>query len=412
MDRWILHVDMNNFYASVECLYRPELRELPVAVGGDPQQRHGIVLAKNQIAKAYGIKTGEALWQARQKCPHIVFVPPNFERYLRFSRMARDIYYQYTNQIEPFGIDEAWLDVTGNTMFGSAEDIAQDIRKRIKAELGVTVSVGVSWNKIFAKLGSDVKKPDDVTVINRENYQQVAWPLPAGELLYVGKQTGKRLQTYGIYTIGDIAKTPVEYLRDRFGKWGETLWSFANGYDTSPVAECGEESFVKSIGNSTTTYRDLENEEDVKMIVYVLAESVAARMREHGFKANTVSISVRDSQLFSYEKQCKMEQPTMLASELARYAMKLFRESYHWRRGIRSIGVQATDFIPATEPVQLDFFADNKRREKEEKIEKAVDRLRQRFGPFAVQRAVVLQDTKLTGFAPKTDHVIHPVSYF
>lgn len=412
MDRWILHVDMNNFYASVECLYHPELRELPVAVGGDPQQRHGIVLAKNQIAKAYGVKTGEALWQARQKCPGIVFVPPNFDRYLRFSRMARDIYYDYTNQIEPFGIDEAWLDVTGNTMFGSAGEIAQDIRNRIKAELGVTVSIGVSWNKIFAKLGSDIQKPDAVTVINRENYQQMVWPLPAGDLLYVGKQTGKRLHVYGIDTIGGIAKANPEYLRGWFGKWGETLWTFANGLDTTPVAECGEESFVKSIGNSTTTHRDLENEEDVKMIVYVLAESVAARMREHGFKANTVSISVRDSKLATYGKQCKTEQPTMLATDLVRYAMELFRESYRWRRGIRSIGINATDFVLATHPVQLDFFADHRHNEKEETIEKTVDALRQRFGPFAVQRAVVLQDTRLTGFAPKTDHVIHPVSYF
>ncbi|WRS28974.1 DNA polymerase IV (plasmid) [Oscillospiraceae bacterium MB08-C2-2] len=408
-----MHVDMNNFYASVECLYRPELRKLPVAVGGDPEQRHGIVLAKNQIAKQFGVQTGEALWQARQKCPKIVFVPPNFDRYLRFSQMARDIYYKYTDQIEPFGIDEAWLDVTGSTgLYGSGETIANKIRNQIKAELGVTVSVGVSWNKIFAKLGSDVKKPDAVTIISKENYKQVAWSLPASDLLYVGRQTGKKLHRHYIDTIGAIAQENPAWLKARLGKWGEFLWTFANGYDISPVSKCGEESFIKSIGHSQTTMRDVENEEEVKMLVYVLAESVAARMREHGFKARTVAISVSDSELIGYGKQGKTKQPTLLVTDIAKTAMELFRQLYPWKHSIRSVGIKATDFMLDSAPVQLDIFADSGRADKEEKIERAVDILRQRFGPYSIQRGVVLQDTKLTGFAPKTDHVIHPISFF
>jgi len=219
MKRVILHSDLNNFYASVECLYRPELRDKPVAVGGDPERRHGIVLAKNYLAKATGIKTGEALWQARQKCPGLTVVPPNFPLYLRFSRLARKIYADYTDQIEPFGIDEAWLDVTGSHILGNGVQIADEIRERMKFELGVTVSVGVSWNKIFAKLGSDLKKPDATTAITRENYTRVAWPLPAEDLLYVGRATQRKLYKHGIYTIGDIAGAEPQYLRSFLGKW-------------------------------------------------------------------------------------------------------------------------------------------------------------------------------------------------
>lgn len=301
MDRAILHSDMNNFYASVECLYRPELREKPVVVGGDPEQRHGIVLAKNGIAKKFGIKTGEAIWQARQKCSFLVALPPDFKKYLRFSRRAKEIYSDYTDQIEPFGIDEAWLDVTGSSG-KTGEEIAQEIRQRIKDELGVTVSIGVSWNKIFAKLGSDYKKPDAVTAITRNNYRDIVWPLPASDLLYVGRATESKLKGVGINTIGDIALSDAKFLKSRLGKWGEYLWSFANGLDSSPVVRAGDEAIIKSIGNSTTTPRDLVNEEDVKMVVYLLGESVASRMREHGFKARTVALYVRDNELRSYGK--------------------------------------------------------------------------------------------------------------
>lgn len=412
MERIILHSDMNNFYASVECLYRPELRDKPVVVGGDPEQRHGIVLAKNQVAKKYGIKTGDVLWQAHQKCPNLVVIPPDFKKYLSFSQDAKDIYSDYTDQIEPFGIDEAWLDVTGSSLFGNGEKIAEEIRERIKNELGVTVSIGVSYNKIFAKLGSDYKKPDAITVINRENYKDIVWSLPVSDLLYVGRATERKLKGVGIYTIGSLAKTDPRTLKQLLGKWGEYLYVFANGQDTTPVSRAGDENIIKSIGNSTTTPRDLVCNEDVKMVIYVLAESVTARMREHGFKASTVSLYVRDNELRSYGKQCKLEHISDLTDDIVAAAMQIFNNSYNWYKPIRSIGIKATDFYAAGQPLQLDLFQDIAKRDDKERLEKTIDWLRSRFGQKSIQRAVLLQDTKLTGLNPKDDHVIHPVSYF
>ena len=279
MERTVLHVDCNKFYASVECLHRPELRDKPVAVGGSTESRHGIILTKNEIASRYGLVAGEPLWQARQKCPQLVVVPPNFPLYMRFSKMARRIYEDYSDYIEPFGLDENWLDVTGDDRTG--EQIAQEIRRRVKAELGITVSVGVSFNKIFAKLGSDYKKPDAITEFNRENYKDRIWQLPASDLLYVGRQTNKKLQKLGIRTIGQLAESDEKLLESHFGKIGNVLWAFANGWDEDPVCKEGYEAPIKSIGNSTTTPRDLENDLDVWIIQIALAESVAARLRKH-----------------------------------------------------------------------------------------------------------------------------------
>ena len=277
---------------SVECLYRPELRGLPVAICGDAEARHGIVLVKNYPAKAAGVKTGDAIWQEKQKCPGLVTVSADFRKYLRFSRLARAIYADYTDQIESFGIDECWLDVTGSVhLFGDGAAIADTIRRRLRDELGVCASVGVSWNKIFAKLGSDLKKPDATSIITEDNFRETVWPLPAGELLYVGRSTKQKLANRAIFTIGDLAKRSVNDLRLLLGVWGETLWSFANGLDSAPVRLTGEESIIKSVGNSTTAARDLLNIEDVKMIIYVLAESVAARLRKHVLKCTTVAIS-------------------------------------------------------------------------------------------------------------------------
>lgn len=279
MERVILHSDCNSFYASVECLHRPEIRDKPVAVGGEPEHRHGMILTKNLIAKKYGVKTGEPLWKAKQKCPELIIINPDYKLYMRFSEMARKIYLDYTDRVEPFGIDECWLDVTGSTgLFGNGEKIAQEIRGRIKYELGITVSVGVSFNKVFAKLGSDYKKPDAVTVIAKENYKNIVWPLPVEDLLYVGPATKRKLNSYGINTIGKLANMPQNYLHSYFGKWGDMLHDFSNGIDYSPVAEYNHIREVKSIGNSTTTIRDLVNNEDVKMVLFVLAGSVGRRM--------------------------------------------------------------------------------------------------------------------------------------
>ena len=412
MGRAILHIDMNSCYASIECLHHPEIRHLPVAVGGDVEARHGIILAKNELAKRAGVKTGEALWQAKQKCPDLVIVPPHYQLYLRFSRMARAIYAEYTDLIEPFGLDEAWIDVTGSSVFGDAVEIAETIRKRVKFELGITVSIGVSFNKIFAKLGSDYKKPDAVTVFGKDDYREKVWPLPVEELLYVGPATTRKLHARCIRTIGDLAQTDPSLLHSWLGKMGYVLHAFANGNDPSPVAPLGEEAIIKSIGNSTTTPRDLTCEEDVNIIFYVLAESVAARMRENGFRAKTVQISLRDTDLFSFERQCKLESPSCLASELHDAGMRLLRDHYRFRKPLRSVGIRGMDLVPIQTAMQLNFFEDPVRREKRERLEVAVDELRRRFGHAAVSRAVTMCDPSLGTINPKDDHTIHPVGYF
>ena len=412
MGRAILHIDMNSCYASIECLHHPEIRHLPVAVGGDVEARHGIILAKNELAKRAGVKTGEALWQAKQKCPDLVIVPPHYQLYLRFSRMARAIYAKYTDLIEPFGLDEAWIDVTGSGVFGDAVEIAETIRNRVKFELGITVSIGVSFNKIFAKLGSDYKKPDAVTVFGKDDYREKVWPLPVEELLYVGPATTRKLRARCIRTIGDLAQTDPSLLHSWLGKMGYVLHAFANGNDPSPVAPLGEEAIIKSIGNSTTTPRDLTCEEDVNIIFYVLAESVAARMRENGFRAKTVQISLRDTDLFSFERQCKLESPSCLASELHDAGMRLLRDHYRFRKPLRSVGIRGMDLVPIQTAMQLNFFEDPVRREKRERLEVAVDELRRRFGHAAVSRAVTMCDPSLGTINPKDDHTIHPVGYF
>lgn len=412
MERVILHSDCNSFYASVECLHRPEIRDKPVAVGGDVEQRHGIILAKNQIAKKYNIKTGEALWQARQKCPDLVIVPPRFGLYMRFSKLARQIYFDYTDQVEPFGLDECWLDVTGSAVKGDGMSIAQEISARIKYELGITVSIGVSYNKIFAKLGSDYKKPDAITRIGKDNYKDIAWPLPVGDLLYVGRATQRKLVNFGIHTIGELAATPREILCSNFGKWGDVLHCFSNGHDSSPVAVFDNSPLVKSIGNSTTTPRDLENDADVKIILYVLADSVARRLREQGFKGRTVCISVRDNELSSFTRQHTLKSYTSITSEIARAGLELFRKHYRWYKPIRSIGISITDLVCDTMPTQTDLYCDERSRERKEHLDTTVDWLKNRFGSYAVQPAVLLTDTQLSGFDPKRDHNIHPVGYF
>ena len=412
--RSVLHIDMNACYASIECLYDPSIRNLPVAVGGDVEARHGIILAKNQIAKRFGVKTGEALWQAKQKCPELHIVPPHFDRYLRFSRMAREIYADYTDLVEPFGLDEVWCDITGTQKLRERgmEALANEIRERVKFELGITVSVGASWNKIFAKLGSDYKKPDAVTVFTPENYRDKVWPLPASDLLGVGRATERKLASRGIHTIGDIAAAPPSMLRGFLGKWGLILHDFAAGYDSSPVARAGDEAVIKSIGNSTTTPRDLCCDEDAGIVYWMLCESVAERMRESGFLCRGVQVHIRDNELASFERQLKLESPTCLASTLHEAAMRLLRENWDWHKPLRSIGVRATDLLPASTPVQCSIFEDSERQEKRERLERSVDDLRRRFGHYCVGRAVCVSDPTLRNISPKDEHVIHPVGYF
>lgn len=412
MERTILHSDMNCFYASVEMLHHPELAGKAVAVGGDPEARHGIVLTANYIAKRSGVKTGMAIWEAKQVCPDLIFLPPRMELYIRFSKMAQEIYAEYTDLIEPFGIDESWLDVSASSSLkGDGMRVAREISDRIKYELGITVSIGVSWNKIFAKLGSDYKKPDAITEFSKENYREVVWNIPVSDLLYVGRSTGKKLSKLGIHTIGALAKCEPDILQNYLGKMGLVLHSFANGWDSSPVCIEGYQAPIKSIGNSTTTPRDLVNNLDVQIILTALSESVAARLRKNGFKCRVVEISIRDNGLYHFTRQKHLLEPSNITDEILQAAYELFLANYKWEHPIRSLGVRGADLVTDNYPVQLNLFMDAKKREKLERLDQTVDEIRKRFGYFSIQRAAMYQDRVLANLDAGT-HTVHPHGYF
>ena len=411
--RVILHSDINACYAAIEHLHRPELNGKPLAVGGDPEARHGIVLTADYIAKKYGVKTGMALWQAKQVCPELNIVSPRMDLYLRFSRMAHEIYGEYTDLQEPYGVDESWLDVTASSSLkGDGYKIAKEISNRMKSELGITVSIGVSFNKIFAKLGSDYKKPDAITTMYEDEFKSKAWALPVSDLLYVGRSTNQKLARFGIKTIGDLAQTDEHLLMSHLGKMGGILWAFANGYDDSPVKMEHTHAPIKSIGNSTTTQRDLENDEDVKIILYILAESVAARLRDNGFKCRVVEISVRDNELYSFTRQHKIDHATNITGEIATEAYRIFKENYNWRKPIRSVGVRGADLVNDNYWEQIDLFSSVEQREKQMKLDDAVDTIRRRFGFYSVQRGLMYSDKILSSVNAKEDHTTHPIGYF
>lgn len=404
-DRTILHSDLNSFYASVEIRNNPTLADKPVAVGGDEQARHGIVLAANPLAKQYGIRTAETLWSARRKCPDLVIVPTHFDEYHRFSQAVRQIYLDYTSQIEPMSLDEAFLDVTGSReLFGDGETIAQTIRMRVKEELGLTVSIGVSFNKIFAKLGSDYKKPDAVTIFSRENYRELVWPQPVGNLLYVGKATAAKLAGIGIHTIGELAAADPAALQMLLGRMGSTLHDYANGRDETPVAEYVNREQAKSIGNMITAPRDIRTPADADLVLWPLCENVAHRLRRHGMCAGSVSLYIRDIQLVTHTRQCQLTPPTWLARELMEHARALLARHYKWKLPIRTLGVTAGDLVPADQvSLQLDLDGTAEKRDKFERIERAMDGLKDRYGSAAVRRGTELLDPKLSGFHPH-DH--------
>ena len=405
----ILHSDMNNFYATVECLDNPDLRGKPIAVAGDPNARHGIVLAKNYEAKKFGIVTGEPLWMARQKCPEILFTPPHYDRYIEISQAAHEIYEEYTDKVESFGLDECWLDVTASTfLFGEGKEIADKIRSRIKHELGLTASVGVSYNKIFAKLGSDLKKPDATTVIGQD-FREKIWHLPADMLLYVGKATYSKLLRYGIHTIGDLARTDITFLERLLGKNGIMLWAFANGHDQSVVSQSYSRRIIKTIGNSTTTPRDLSDDMDVKIILYILSESVAERMRREHFLCRSVQISIRDNTLESYERQGKLYIPSCTSQAIFEKAFALFKQNQP-QNPVRSLGVRACNLF-VSQYRQLSFLEDSVKDQKREELERTIDHIRQRYGHYSIQRGIMLMDTKLSNLDPITEHTIYPESF-
>lgn len=389
--RAVLHCDLDNFFASVEGVYRPELKNVPFAVCGSEQERHGIVLAKNPLAKKYGVKTAEAIWQAKAKCPELTVVEPHYDRYLDFSRRARSIYEGYTDMVESFGVDECWLDVTGShLLFGDGETIAREINKRVKKELGITVSIGVSFNKCFAKLGSDLNKPDGISIITPENFKKTVWPLSADKLLWVGSRTARALESMGLYTVGDIAAVGKDILTCALGKSGTGLWINAMGLDTSPVLRENELPAAKSIGKSMTGRADLKTDDDVRRTLLYLSENVSETLRLCGLLAGTVQIHVRDCMLMSFERQMKLDSPTRLTETLAGEGMKLFRQNWDWRRPVRSVGIRACELMSDTQAIQMRFGFDFARAQRLERLGCSVDSLREKYGRDCIRRASLL----------------------
>lgn len=370
MERVILHADMNNCYASIEAKLNPKLKGLPLAVCGRREDRHGIVLAKSQEAKVLGVKTGEAIWQAQLKCPNLLIVPPNYDEYLKHSRWARDIYYDYTNQVEPYGIDECWLDVSGSThIFGKGKDIAEEIRRRIKKELGITVSIGVSFNKIFAKLGSDMKKPNAVTEISKEDFRNKVWSLPVEELLGVGRASKKKLNRLMVFTIGDLAKADPDLLKSKLGINGAYLWNYANGRDYSLVSDRDYREPVKSVGRGITTIEDLENNLEVYRVFRELSFGVSKALRGYGYLAGGIQISVKNKELFSRQYQRQILYPSLSSNILAEEAYELFLERYSWESPIRALTIRAIDLIEEKNGSQLSFYDDYSSLIKREKVD-------------------------------------------
>ena len=392
-DRYILHCDCNGFFASVELLSYPELWDKPVAVGGDSETRHGIVLAKNEAAKKYGIKTAETLWQARKKCPDLIVLPPHHDRYSHYSKIINGIYTQYTDLVEPFGIDESWLDVTNTYMLfaDSPQQLADELRQRIKYETGLTISVGVSFNKIFAKLGSDYKKPDATTVIDRNNYKDIVYPLSVGDLIYVGKSTQSALAEMGVKTIGQLAQMPLKTLEERFGKHGTDLYKYANGLEDSPVSSYYAEKDVKSVGSGNTFGKNLHTMEEIKPALLRLSEDVGTRLRRRGMYANGVQLTIRYPDFHTFTRQCKIPS-TDITNDIYKRALKLFIDNRNPQIAIRALTVTAIDLEKEKRVAQMSLFdtGADKKREKNEKLQAAIDRIRDKYGNASVQSATVM----------------------
>lgn len=407
--RKILHIDLNSFYASVECLLDESLVGLPVAVSGSVSDRHGVVLAKNQLAKELGIKTGMTVFEAKRKVPDLVIRETHFDLYIKYSRAVKELFNEYTDLVESFGIDEAWLDITNSKKHGGdAVKIAEEIKERVKKEIGLTVSIGVSFNKVFAKLGSDLKKPDAITVIPYESFKSIVWNLPVENLLYVGRATKQKLNRLTVKTIGDLARMNENVLTQHLGKWGAVIHSYAMGQDSSEVKRFDDKDEYKSIGNSLTFYRDLENDLDVETLIIILSESVCGRMKEYGFKyARTVTLTVTNDLLFSFTRMTKLPRPSNLSSLIAKTAMKLFKDNFDWKTKVRGLGVSVSDFTNAE---QLEIGDTLEKDIKQEKLEDTIEKLRQRFGHSSINRAVVLRDEKFVELDIKDGHGLNSLS--
>ncbi len=413
MARVVLHADLNSFYASVACLEHPEFREIPLAVTGDPELRHGIVLAKNTIAKRYGVITGQPIWQAKQSCPNLYTVRPELDAILRYSQTVRGIFSRYTDRVQPFGVDEAWLDISGpGTQIADGCRIANHLRHTVREETGLTVSIGVGDNRVFAKLGSDLKKPDGVSVVCEANRATVLDPLPVGELLFIGRATARKLHTIGIYTIGQLAAADPNALKAIFGKTGLMLSGFARGNDTSATLAEDVPANMKSVGNSTTTAHDMLTKQDVRITLYALCESVASRMRKHEVVGSVVRLSTRNSDTLDWSQhQQGLGFDTDCSFDLFACTYELLLQCWQEGTPLRSLGVSVSHLSPAGRLIQLSFLPEDAARQKRQILEYTIDDIRKKYGHFAIQRAVMHYDRALGSINPKDEHVLCPLPF-
>ncbi|WP_455514522.1 DNA polymerase IV [Pseudostreptobacillus sp.] len=385
MDRTILHIDVNNFFASIEIMLNPNLKGLPVAVCGSEDDRHGIVLAKSYEAKKFGVKTAETVWQAKKKCPNLIIVPPQYEEYKKYSKLIQNIYYSYTDQVEPFGLDECWLDVTGSLkLFGNVENIAEEIKERVKKEIGVTVSIGVSFTKTFAKLGSDLKKPDAITYISKENFKNIVWPLVTNEIIGVGKSTFKILEEMNLKTIGELANCDISLLEQKLGKHGRILWKRVNGIDDEIVDANMYIASPKSIGNGKTFRNDLTKINDIRSAFQNLTYEISNKLKKHRLEAKNIQIVIRDNQFNDKQLQCEL--PTITSSSLiiTNTAMDLFKK-YKWNKPIRALTIRAINLIEEGTNDQISLFEEKDEYEKIKKIDKVMFEINNKFGPNSVK---------------------------
>lgn len=385
MDRTILHIDVNNFFASIEIMLNPNLKGFPVAVCGSEDDRHGIVLAKSYEAKKFGVKTAETVWQAKKKCPNLIIVPPQYEEYKKYSKLIQNIYYSYTDQVEPFGLDECWLDVTGSLkLFGNVENIAEEIKEKVKKEIGVTVSIGVSFTKTFAKLGSDLKKPDAITYISKENFKNIVWPLVTNEIIGVGKSTFKILEEMNLKTIGELANCDISLLEQKLGKHGRILWKRVNGIDDEIVDANMYIASPKSIGNGKTFRNDLTKINDIRSAFQNLTYEISNKLKKHRLEAKNIQIVIRDNQFNDKQLQCEL--PTITSSSLiiTNTAMDLFKK-YKWNKPIRALTIRAINLIEEGTNDQISLFEEKDEYEKIKKIDKVMFEINNKFGPNSVK---------------------------
>ncbi|MEA4922770.1 MAG: DNA polymerase IV [Eubacteriaceae bacterium] len=406
MDRTILHCDMNGFFASVELLDRPELRNVPVAVCGDPKNRHGIIVAKNEPAKKMGVVTAETIWQAKKKCPMLHCVRPHMDKYKEYCRIINDIYERYTDMVEPFSIDESWLDVSASLkLFGTGIEIADSIRNTVRKETGLTLSAGVSFNKFFAKMGSEYKKPDATTLISRENFRELLWPMDVKEMFFVGKVTAEKLKRYGIKTIGDLAVSEPAYLKSALGNQGPELHDYANGIDDRPVARTCERQKIKSVGHGMTFHRNLISDDDIRTAVVGLSDKISARLRKYQMKASGVKVEIKDPDFSVISRQKQMDCPSSIPEEITKAAMELIHSSWNIGKPIRLLTVTGINLRDEDEDEQLNIFAQAAHgRAKGEKVSRAMDDIRTKYGDSAITFGRIIgNDIGIGPHDPKED---------